>query len=114
MIMRGVIVKINDKYINIKQAWGYVVYAGVLASGIAMLLQMYGQSLVHPTVSGLLLTLESFFGALTAVLFLHETLTTKLIIGGGLLMLAVVMVEIGPKLFKPKAILKEMPVSEAA
>lgn len=85
------------------QAWGYVIYAGILASGIAMLLQMYGQSMVHPTVSGLLLTLESFFGALTAVVFLHESVSLKLILGGALLMLAVVMVELGPKIFKAKA-----------
>lgn len=95
------------------QAWGYVIYAGVLASGVAMLLQMYGQSLVHPTVSGLLLTLESFFGALTAVLFLGESVTLKLILGGGLLMLAVVMVELGPKLFKPKALPVDNPLSES-
>lgn len=82
--------------------WQYVLYAGLMSSGLAFLLQMYGQTHVHPTVSGLLLTLESLFGALGAILILHESLTLKVLLGGSLMMLSVVMVELGPQLIRLK------------
>jgi len=77
----------------------YVLYAGLVSSGLAFLLQLYGQKHVHPTVSGLLLTLESLFGALGAIIILHEPFTSRTLIGGGLMILAVVILELGPKMW---------------
>lgn len=81
------------------EGWIYVLYAGLISSGLAFLLQLYGQKHVHPTVSGLLLTLESLFGTLGAILILHEPLTARIWVGGSLMILSVVVIEAGPQLY---------------
>ena len=79
--------------------WIYVLYAGLISSGVAFLLQLYGQQRVSPTISGLLLTLESLFGSLGAIFLLNEPFTINVFVGGSLMLLAVVTIELGPRLF---------------
>lgn len=79
--------------------WIYVLYAGLISSGVAFLLQLYGQQHVSPTISGLLLTLESLFGSLGAIFLLNEPFTINVFVGGSLMLLAVVTIELGPRLF---------------
>lgn len=78
----------------------YLLYIGIMASGVGMLMMMYGQKHTHPTISGLLMTLESFFGALFAIVLLSEPLSLKLIIGGTLMISSVVMIEMGPRIVR--------------
>lgn len=80
------------------EGWIYVLYAGLFASGLAFLLQIYGQKHVDSTVSGILLAFEALFGALGAVLILREPFSQNTLIGGFLMMCAVFMVELGPKI----------------
>jgi drug/metabolite transporter (DMT)-like permease len=80
------------------EGWIYVLYAGLFASGLAFLLQIYGQKHVNSTISGILLAFEALFGALGAVLILHEPFSQNTLIGGFLMMCAVFMVELGPKI----------------
>jgi drug/metabolite transporter (DMT)-like permease len=79
--------------------WIYVLYAGIISSGLALFLQLYGQQRVSPTISGLLLTLESLFGSLGAIFLLNEPFTLNVLVGGSLMLLAVVTIELGPRLF---------------
>jgi drug/metabolite transporter (DMT)-like permease len=79
--------------------WIYVLYAGIVSSGLAFLLQLYGQQRVSPTISGLILTLESLFGSLGAIFLLNEPFTLNVLVGGSLMLLAVVTIELGPRLF---------------
>jgi len=79
--------------------WIYVLYAGIISSGVALLLQLYGQQRVSPTISGLLLTLEALFGSLGAIFLLNEPFTLNVLVGGSLMLLAVVTIELGPRLF---------------
>jgi len=79
--------------------WIFVLYAGLVSSGLAFLLQLYGQSHVHPTISGLLLTLEALFGTLGAIFILKEPVTLRIILGGSLMICAVVVIEVGPMLW---------------
>lgn len=80
------------------EGWIYVLYAGIFASGLAFLLQIYGQKHVNSTISGILLAFEALFGALGAVLILHEPFSKNTLIGGFLMMCAVFMVELGPRI----------------
>jgi len=80
------------------EGWIYVLYAGLFASGLAFLLQIYGQKHVNSTISGILLAFEALFGALGAVHILHEPFSQNTLIGGFLMMSAVFMVELGPKI----------------
>lgn len=80
------------------QGWWYVLYAGLISSGVAFLLQTYGQKHVDSTITGILLAFEALFGALGAVLILKEPFSQNTLIGGFLMMSAVFMVELGPKI----------------
>lgn len=79
--------------------WIYVIFIGIVSSGIAFFLQLYGQQRVSPTISGLILTLESLFGSLGAIFLLNEPFTLNVLVGGSLMLLAVVTIELGPRLF---------------
>jgi len=80
------------------EGWIYVLYAGIISSGVAFIFQVYGQKHVDSTLSGIILSFEALFGALGAIFILHEPFTQNTLIGGFLMMSAVFMVELGPKL----------------
>ncbi len=80
------------------EGWIYVIYAGLFASGLAFLLQIFGQKHVNSTISGILLAFEALFGALGAVLILHEPFSQNTLMGGFLMMCAVFVVELGPRI----------------
>ena len=48
------------------------------------------------------MTLESVFGTLTSVVFYHETMTVKLVLGFALIFIAVLISETKPQFFKRK------------
>jgi drug/metabolite transporter (DMT)-like permease len=66
-------------------------YLGICSSGIAYTLQIVGQRNVHPAVASLILSLESVFGLLGAVVMLGTQLTAKEYIGAGMIFLAVIL-----------------------
>lgn len=78
----------------------YVAFVGIMANGIAVFTMMYGQAHTHPTIAGLLMSLESLFGALFAILILGDLLTLKVAAGGTLMLASVFMIEVGPKFLK--------------
>jgi drug/metabolite transporter (DMT)-like permease len=79
--------------------WPFL-YLGVVSSGIAYTLQIVGQKNVNPAVASLILSLESVFGLLGAMMILGDKLTVKEYIGAGLIFLAVALSQIE---FKSKA-----------
>jgi drug/metabolite transporter (DMT)-like permease len=75
------------------QGLEYVLYLVFMGSGLGFLLQIIGQQKVEASAASLILTLEGLFGAIGAVLLLHEPLTINLVIGGLLMMVAVWLLE---------------------
>ena len=71
-----------------------LLYAGVLSSGIAYTFQIIGQKHLAPAVASLLMSLESVFATLAGWIVLKEVLTTKELIGCGLVFAAVVLTQI--------------------
>ena len=71
-----------------------LLYAGVLSSGIAYTFQIIGQKHLSATVASLLMSLESVFATLAGWVILKETLTTKELIGCGLVFTAVILTQI--------------------
>lgn len=69
-------------------------YLGICSSGIAYTLQIVGQRNVHPAIASLILSLESVFGLLGAVVILGTELTVKEYIGAGMIFLAVLLSQI--------------------
>lgn len=71
-----------------------LLYAGVLSCGIAYTLQIVGQKYLSATVATLIMSLESVFAALAGWLILNELLSTKELIGCGLVFAAVILTQL--------------------
>ena len=82
------------------KGWIPLLYTGVLSCGVAYTLQIIGQKNLHPTVASLLMSLESSFAVLGGWMILHERLTRRELLGCGLMLAAVVLVQLAPA---PKA-----------
>ena len=78
------------------QGWIPLLYTGVLSCGVAYTLQIVGQKHLHPTVASLLMSLESAFAVLGGWLILHERLSGRELIGCGLMLAAVLLVQLAP------------------
>jgi len=73
-----------------------ILYAGVLSVGVAYTLQVFAQIRVPPHAAALVLSLETVFGALGGVWLLGEEMTTRMLIGAGLMMAAIVVAQVQP------------------
>ena len=82
---------------NILDALFPLLYAGVLSSGIAYTFQIIGQKHLAPTVASLIMSLESVFATLAGWIVLHEILSTKELIGCGLVFAAVILTQLPTK-----------------
>ena len=78
------------------RGWVPLLYTGILSCGVAYTLQILGQKNLHPTVASLLMSLESAFAVLGGWLILHERLTGRELLGCGLMLAAVVLVQLAP------------------
>ena len=74
-----------------------ILYAGVLASGVAYTLQILGQKDFNPTIASLILSLESVFSALAGWLILQQTLTGREKAGCFLIFCAVILAQLPGK-----------------
>ena len=73
---------------------GGILFAGILDIGVCYALQVTAQKYTDPTVSALLMSLESVFSALAGVLFLHESFTLREGIGVVLICFAVIAAQL--------------------
>ena len=74
-----------------------ILYAGVMSCGVAYTLQIVGQKNMDPTVASLILSLESVFSVLAGWVILGQGLTTKELIGCGLVFAAVLLAQMPEK-----------------
>ena len=70
-----------------------ILYVGVLSVGVAYTLQVFAQIRVPPHAAALVLSLETVFGAIGGVWLLGEEMTTRMLIGAGLMMLAILLAQ---------------------
>ncbi|MBQ8000132.1 MAG: DMT family transporter [Ruminococcus sp.] len=54
---------------DILSSWISILYAGILSSGVAYTLQIVGQKYTPPTIASMLMSLESAFAVLSAIVF---------------------------------------------
>ena len=71
-----------------------ILYTGVLSLGVANLMQFIAQKKANPSVAGIIMSLESVFGAGFAAIILHERMNTPQITGCGLIFLAIILSQI--------------------
>ena len=77
-----------------------LIYLAIGATGIAYLLQTVSQKYVNPSKAGIILSLESFLGALGGVIFMKDPVTINFVIGGVCMISAVFICEIGSNVKK--------------
>lgn len=79
---------------DIKNAALPILYAGIVSSGIGYTLQIVGQKYARPSVTAIVLSLESVFAALAGWVLLSEHLSIREITGCVLVFMAVIMAQI--------------------
>lgn len=85
-----------------------IVYLAVFSTIVAYLFQNIAFKYTSATQGAIILSMESFFGMVFSVVFLHEVLTGRMVIGAALILAAIIFSEVKPtfgkrqpKLLKP-------------
>lgn len=79
---------------GILAAWLPIAYTGVLSCGVAYTLQIIVQKSTDPTVTALVMSMESVFAAVTGWLILHERLSMKEMLGCVLVFAAIILAQL--------------------
>jgi drug/metabolite transporter (DMT)-like permease len=77
--------------------WLAVVYMAVFAGALALAGQTWAQAHLAPTRSAIIMSMEPVFAAFFAVLLGGESLTLRMLIGGALVLAAMLIVELAPR-----------------
>jgi drug/metabolite transporter (DMT)-like permease len=77
--------------------WLAVVYMAVFAGALALAGQTWAQAHLPPTRSAIIMSMEPVFAAVFAVLLGGESLTTRMLLGGAMVLTAMLVVELVPR-----------------
>ena len=81
---------------NMGAAIWCILYCGIFSCGIAYWLQIVGQRHLPPALASLIMSFESMFGALFGALLLHERMTSRELLGCGIIFVALVLSQVIP------------------
>ena len=74
--------------------WAALLYMALVAGALALWAQTWAQSHLPATRAAIVMTMEPVFAAFFAVLFGGESLTARMLLGGGLVLAAMYVVEL--------------------
>ena len=74
-----------------------IAYSGIMSSGIAYTLQILGQQKTEPTIATMIMSLESVFGVLTAMIVLSQVPTLRETLGCVLMFAAIIVAQLPEK-----------------
>ena len=74
-----------------------ILWVGIMSNGVAYTLQIVGQRGMNPTISTLILSLESVMAVVFGGIFLREVMSSRKHLGGALMLAAVIIAQIPPK-----------------
>ncbi len=77
--------------------WLSVLYMAVFPAALALLGQTWAQAHLSATRTAIVMSMEPVFAAFFAVLLGGESLTTRMVLGGVLVLAAMLLVEVGPR-----------------
>jgi len=81
---------------GLHRAWLPIAYAGILSTAGAYTLQVIGQRRVEPAEAGVIMSLETVFAALGGWLVLGESMTLRMLLGSGLMLLGMLLSQTRP------------------
>jgi drug/metabolite transporter (DMT)-like permease len=71
-----------------------VLFGGVVVSGVAYTLQVFGQRKIPPARAAIIFSLEALFAALAAALFLSEIMTPRKYLGGAIILAGIFLSQV--------------------
>ena len=77
--------------------WASVLYMAVFAAGLALAAQTWAQAHLPPTRTAIIMSMEPVFAALFAVMLGGEDATLRMLVGGSMVLAAMLMVELAPR-----------------
>ena len=77
--------------------WVALVYMALVAGALAMAAQTWAQAHLPPTRTAIIMSMEPVFAAFFAVLFGGESLTSRMVVGGAMVLTAMLLVELAPR-----------------
>ncbi len=77
--------------------WSALLYMALIPGALAIFAQTWAQSQLSATRTAVIMTMEPVWAAFFAVLFGGESLTTRMVLGGTLVLAAMYLVELGPR-----------------
>ncbi len=77
--------------------WASMIYMAVFAGAAAMIGQTWAQAHLPPTRAAIIMSMEPVFAALFAVLYGGESAGLRMVVGGLLVLAAMVMAELTPR-----------------
>lgn len=77
--------------------WASVLYMAIIVGALALFAQTWAQAHLPPTRSAIIMSMEPVFASLFAVWLGGEQLTSRLLLGGGLVLVAMLSVELAPR-----------------
>lgn len=104
-ILNGILALVFDRGVStadMLQVMPSLLYLGICSSGIAYTLQIVGQKEADPTVSSVILSLESVFGVIGAAMILGEQMETREYIGSTIVFVAVLLAQADPEILLKK------------
>ncbi|PJO43644.1 DMT family transporter [Lysinibacillus xylanilyticus] len=79
-----------------KEAIYSIIYLAIFSTTLAYLFQNIANQYTSATKAAIILSTESFFGMVLSVIFLHEVLTSRMVVGAILILLAILIAEVKP------------------
>ena len=77
--------------------WSALLYMAIVSGALAMLGQTWAQAHMSSARAAIIMTMEPVWAAFFAVLFGGESLTGRMLVGGGLVLAAMYIVELAPR-----------------
>ena len=77
--------------------WGALVYMALVAGALALVVQTWAQAHLQATRAAIIMTMEPVWAGLFAVLLGGERLGARVVLGGGMVLAAMYLVELGPR-----------------
>lgn len=79
-----------------KEAIYSIIYLAIFSTTLAYLFQNIANQYTSATKAAIILSTESFFGMILSVIFLHEVLTSRMVVGAVMILLAILIAEVKP------------------
>jgi drug/metabolite transporter (DMT)-like permease len=77
--------------------WWAVIYMALVAGALAIAAQTWAQSQLSPTRTAIIMSMEPVFAALFAVGLGGEDMTARMLLGGAMVLTAMLLVELAPR-----------------